>query len=320
MHKSTIIWLTIAVCLIVIGLLLFAVAMSAIGWDLKKLGTEKFETNTYEITQDFTDISVKTDTAQVFFAPSEDASCKVVCYEQKKIQHSVTVEDGTLTVTVNDERQWYEHIGIHFQTPKITVYLPQGQYSDLSIQSDTGYAKIPKDFTFENIRISTDTGAVTCHASAAGTVQIKTATGYIRVQDISAQALELTASTGAITVSDVDCAGDAKIKVSTGLAKLTDVTCNNLTSTGSTGSITLKNVIAAEQFSIERDTGSVKFDGCDAAEIFVETDTGSVTGTLLSDKVFFAETDTGSIDVPKSTSGGRCEVTTDTGSIKLKIQ
>ena len=72
--------------------------------------------------------------------------------------------------------------------------------------------------------------------------------------------------------------------------------------------------------NIERDTGSVRFDGCDGDAIYVETDTGDVTGTLLTDKVFITKTDTGSVDVPKSINGGRCEISTDTGDIRIEIR
>ena len=81
----------------------------------------------------------------------------------------------------------------------------------------------------------------------------------------------------------------------------------------------MKNVIASEIFDIDTETGKVTFDRCDAREISVETDTGRVTGTLLSDKIFFAKTDTGDIEVPKSMSGGKCEIETDTGDIKISI-
>ena len=96
--------------------------------------------------------------------------------------------------------------------------------------------------------------------------------------------------------------------------------CKNVVSNGNTGAISLKNVIAAEKFSIERSTGDVKFDGCDAAEIFVKTDTGDVTGSLLSNKIFVVEADTGSVDVPKTATGGKCEITTDTGDINISIK
>jgi len=49
----------------------------------------------------------------------------------------------------------------------------------------------------------------------------------------------------------------------------------------------------------------------------IKTDTGNVTGTLLSEKVFLVETDTGRINVPRTTAGGVCEITTDTGDVLL---
>lgn len=81
----------------------------------------------------------------------------------------------------------------------------------------------------------------------------------------------------------------------------------------------LKHVITADRFSIERSTGDVKFEGCDAAELYVKTTTGSVSGTLLTDKVFLTDTKTGSVDVPGTVTGGRCEIRTNTGDIKVKI-
>ncbi len=78
--------------------------------------------------------------------------------------------------------------------------------------------------------------------------------------------------------------------------------------------------ITKEKMSIKRSTGDIRFDGSDATEIFVETDTGDVTGTLISEKVFIARTDTGRINVPKTTNGGKCEINTDTGDIKLEIK
>ena len=71
---------------------------------------------------------------------------------------------------------------------------------------------------------------------------------------------------------------------------------------------------------IERSTGDIELNGCDAGEIFIETDTGNVEGTLLSEKVFVVTTDTGDKRVPNTTSGGRCEITTDTGDIYITIE
>ena len=74
-----------------------------------------------------------------------------------------------------------------------------------------------------------------------------------------------------------------------------------------------------EKLSVERTTGNVKFSACDAAEISFKTDTGDVNGTLLSDKIFMAQTDTGRVNVPQTITGGRCEITTTTGNIRIQL-
>ncbi len=320
MSKKTKILLITATALILIGCMIFGGAMTMLKWDFTKLSTVKYETNSHEINEAYKNITIVTDTADVMLVPSESSKSSVLCHEQENAKHSVTVKDGTLSIETVDTRKWYEYIGISLGSSKITVYIPQGEYNVLSVKSSTGNVEIPKDFKFESIDISVSTGHVKNYASATNTVKVKTDTGDISIADVSADMLDLSVSTGKVTVSSVECRGDINIKVSTGRTGLTDVTCKNITSSGSTGNITLKNVIAEDKLSIERSTGHVKFDGSDAGEILVNTDTGDVTGTLLSEKVFIVETDTGSIDVPKAVTGGKCEISTSTGDIRLKLK
>ncbi len=320
MNKATKKWLIAATSLTLLGCMIFGGVLAMARWDFTKLSTVKYETSRYEITEAYEGISIVTNTADVVLVLSEDESCAVECYERKRVKHSVSVKDGTLVIDVVDERKWYEHIGIGLGTPKITVHLPKREYGALSIRSSTGDVELPKDLTFESIRISENTGDVTNYASALGEINIKTTTGSITAEGISAHSLALSVTTGKVNVSGAVCAGDVSVDVSTGKAHLTDITCKNLISDGDTGDITLKNVIAAESFSIERDTGDVTLDACDAAELEIETDTGDVTGTLLSEKIFIVESDTGRRDVPETTSGGKCKISTDTGDIKIEIR
>lgn len=320
MGKKTTVWLIVAISLVLAGCAAFLWALSMQNWDFTKLSTTEYETNTYAFSEDFQDLSVATDTADIRILPAEDGKCTVICEEQTNAKHTVEVKDGKLTITLQNQKAWHDYIGIHFSSPKITVYLPQEQYGDVTIQGSTCHVDIVEDFYFESLRISVSTGDVESYASASGLVKIKTSTGQISVKNISAGALDLTVSTGKVTVSDIVCKGDLKLTVSTGKSDLSDIHCVNLTSTGNTGDLSMKNVIASGSFRIERSTGDVKFDRCDAAQITVETDTGSVTGSLLSDKVFFAESDTGSVRVPKTTTGGQCEITTSTGDIHITVE
>lgn len=261
MKKTTKIALMIAGSLVLVGCALFVGVMATLGWDFTKLSTVQYETNTYEIGEPFHDISVATDTADITLALSDDGTCRVECYEEKNAKHTVSVEKDALVIQRNDEKKpWYGYIGLHFDSPKITVYLPSTEYHALSVKADTG---------------------------------------NIRVAHTSVGALDLSVTTGKVTVSDV--------------------TCESLTSSGSTGNVILSNVIAEKEFSIKRSTGNVKFDGCDAAELHVKTSTGNVTGSLLTDKVFLTEVSTGKVTVPQTTTGGTCEIKTNTGNITIEI-
>ena len=255
-------WLIIATALVVVGSLIFVIVMTINNWDFTKLSTVKYETNTYEVTEKFNSILIDVSTEDINFVLSNDGSCKVVCHEEEKLKHSVDVKNGTLTIKETNTKEWYDNIGITIGSTKTTVYLPEGEYEKLVIDTSTSDIEISGDYYFYSIDISVSTGSV----------------------------------------------------------DLTDVNCKTLATKGSTGDISLKNVIADESITIKRSTGNVDFVKCDANEITVKVSTGYVKGSLLSDKVFYAKTSTGSVNVPKTTAGGVCEITTSTGDINIEIE
>ena len=51
----------------------------------------------------------------------------------------------------------------------------------------------------------------------------------------------------------------------------------------------------------------------------MEASTGDIKGSFLTNKIFIAKTNTGDIEVPKTSAGGRCELSTNTGDIKVRI-
>ena len=127
--STTKFWLIVALLLLVLGILLFSLIMMTNGFDI--FG-DKSETNTHEVTEEFKDISLSTDTADILFLPSEDGKTKVVCHENPKAKHSVKVDDGTLTINEVDERKWYDYIGFNIYKTKITVYLPDSLHTLIS--------------------------------------------------------------------------------------------------------------------------------------------------------------------------------------------
>ena len=146
MSTRTKVWLIIAISLVLIGCIIFGIVMTMLKWDFTKLSTGKYETSNYEITENFNNISIITETSDVVFVPSENPKPSVVCHELKNAKHSVTVQNGKLAIEIVDVRKWYEYIGINFGTAKITVYIPQGEYGALFVKSSTGNVEIPKEF------------------------------------------------------------------------------------------------------------------------------------------------------------------------------
>ena len=321
MNKATKIWFIIATALVLVGGVIFALTMSFINWDFLQLNTSKFETNEYIINEKFDDLSIDVDTADVNLILSEDDKIKVVCYEEVNDKHNVKVENKTLCITADNQRKWYDNIGFSFDTPKISVYLPKsvnyptGEYGSLMINASTSDVSVPKYFVFKNIDINLSTGDVTCFASSENDCKISTSTGNIELENVFAKSFNLTTSTGYINAKSLECAGDFYSKVSTGEVAFKDIKCDNFVSEGTTGEIILEDVVANGKFDIDRSTGGVSFKNCDASEVYVVTSTGDVNGNFLTDKMYMATSDTGDVVVPDSNNGGKCEITSDTGSI-----
>ena len=293
--------LIVAAVLTVVGVGIFTVAFAILGFDIAKLSTQKYEFNTYTLNEDFNSIKINTETASVILAESDSDECKIECVEREKMKHSAEVREGTLVIDVENTKKWYDYIGSNFGNETVTVYLPKAVYASLTVNADTGSVEIPKMFSFESVCVKVDTGLIDCYAEVSDSIELQTATGSIRAENSSTD-------------------GEVKIKTATGSIKIADIRCNRLSAESHTGSIDLTNSIAADNMTINCATGSVRLDSCDANEIKVATHTGSIVGTLLSDKIFFAKSSVGNVDVPKTTSGGTCELVTGTGDIKIEIK
>ena len=322
MRTSVKVCIIVAASLMLLGALVFGVTLALGGIDIIRFGGVEYMEREYEIDYEFKNISIKDKTADIKILPSRDSKTRVVCQESKGLGYTVSANaEGTLEIELVDSRKWYEHISFFsIGKSEITVYLPAGEYGKLTVLSSTGDVDISEEFSFEGIDISLSTGDVECYASAKGLLRIKAGTGDIHLEGVTAGKVDLSVSTGRVSITALECEGDVSLKVGTGKANLAGVDCKGFFSTGDTGDLMMKGVVAEELFRIERSTGDVSFDGCDAAEIYVTTDTGNVLGSLLSDKVFIVDTDTGRVNVPKSITGGRCEIKTDTGDVKITVK
>ena len=312
-------FIIIAIVLLVLGSAIFFAAFASARFEFKNIGTSELQTKTYPVSEAFGNIQIDENTAKIAFALSEDGTCSVVCRESEKTTHTVTVEEGTLKIAVEEKIGWKNWFNLSFEEESVTVYLPKDTYEALLIETHTGDVDIPENLHFNDIDITGSTCDVRCGASVSNKLSIQLSTGDVTLTGISAGAIKCIVTTGDVRMQSVSCAGDVTLQCSTGRTTLDALICKNLQSEGSTGRVQLKNVVASGTISIERSTGDVTFDNSDGAEIRVKTSTGDVIGSLRTAKTFVTETSTGDVKVPESVSGGRCEITTVTGDITLQI-
>ncbi len=293
-------WIIASIILIASGLVIFLIALIMNTFNFGNFSASKFQKNIYEINDNFNNISINVDTSFVTLVKSKDGKCKVECHEEENKKHIVEVVNGILTINIDDKRSWINHIGINFNsTPKVIIYLPNDTYTTLNIVGTTGPIHIPIGLNFETALIKSTTAVIYCEATVTNNIICETTTGRIKLYSTEAKTINLKTITGHIEVNNTSC--------------------DNITVEGTTGNIKLNRVIVSEKMKLNATAGAVILDFIDASEISIKTTTGRVSGKLYSDKIFVINTSTGNVNVPNSTTGGKCEITTTTGNISIQI-
>lgn len=321
MKKSTKIWLIVAASLFISGAAIFVGGMSMLKWNFSKLSNIKYETHTYQIEDDFADIYISTDTADVTFKKSETGKCYVECDEAEKLHYSVEVRGNSLEIKLIDTRRWYNYISIFNDgANKVTLYLTESQYNTVKVANHTGRVTLPDNFTFGNIDVKLSTGHIKCYASVTGDIKLHATTGSIFVSGVTAHGMDLKVSTGDVHISNASVERSIYLKVTTGDTIFENVSCNSFKSEGDTGSFTANHFTAKDKVEIERSTGDITIDYLGSDNIDIETDTGKVHLALAKKMAVYADTATGKVDIqddPMCESSGVCNIETDTGNIKV---
>lgn len=317
MKKSKKITIVAAAITVAAGLIISFGAMCAMGFDFRKMNTVSFTVNTYQVDEDFSGISVEGAESDIRLLPSEDGSCRVVCNESDKIYHSVSVKDGVLTVTRTDTRKWYEHIGIYWGRMEITVYLPGNEYESVYVKSLSGNITVPKDFTFGDADIRNTSGNVNFSADVKNGLSAETVSGDVYVVNTAPKDLSVKSTSGDVKLSSVKTGGELKIKTVSGDIELGGAECQNITAESTSGDTEFSMAYASEKISIQSVSGEVELHGCDGDSVWIKTVSGDVSGSFLTEKVFITDTQSGDVEVPVSSTGGKCEIKTTSGDIEF---
>lgn len=257
--------------------------------------------NVTEINDYVRNINVDVSVSDLEFKVSDDGKSKVITEESNKFYHIVKVENNTLKITQNDTRNGLERFfNFNLNYMKVYVYLPAGNYGDLTINSSTGDSLIPEGYTFDNVTSRVSTGDTKFSSKVNSKLDLKASTGNIEVEKNGSLSVSLVTNTGNINVKD-----SRPISFS---------------ATASTGHVDLENVVASTNLKVETSTGDISLKSCDSLNIDIKASTGDITMSLLSGKTFDVDTSTGKKSVPDSILGlGLCKVRTSTGDINISV-
>ena len=196
-------WILAAVILVIVGTVISLVAAAAMDFDLSRLDSGNYETNTYAVNEPFSAVAVDADDEDVVILPSEDGACRVVCLEDEKRRHEVAVVNGTLRIRQPERKENGFPFGVYIQETKITVYLPEGTCSALSVRSDsetdTGEVLL-RDVTSGNLTAEGETGNMTLErVTISGNCSIDQDTGDVIFRDSDAGEISVETDSGDVT-------------------------------------------------------------------------------------------------------------------------
>ncbi len=320
-----------------------AVSLSAFamaGFDPANLNSADIVTQSLDIKDEFHSVKIDCPGYDVCFVPSENGECGVVFTGIDKLTLNAAVKDGTLSIGLDDNRSWYDYMGVILSKTGLTVSIPQGEYEELIVETSSGGIDVSGEFTIDradirsssgsvsvrditarNIDILSQSGKVSCAGvKAEDMLQAHTSSGNIELNGIECKSAAAAAKSGRVSLSDIKAEDGVEVESSSGGIIVSGVDAQSMDIQSRGGGVECTAVLAENDISVRTSSGGVKFDGCDAEEIFVETSSGNVSGSLLTEKMFFTETNSGNVDVPFFTEGGICRVKTSSGSIKLSVE
>lgn len=339
-HSKKIAIIVSVVCILAgIGMIL-AGCLGMADQDPRSFSTIQFKEKSYKFSEPISNIDIQTTDSNIKVVPSENSHCRIICDDNEKRYHEVTLENGTLTITQKNDYMWYETMGVYwYYDPTITIYLPEAEYADLKLISVSGDVHVSPGFSFQTAKMQSTSGSLVFSSSAVGMLRTATTSGAINLSDftagrleistssgdilihsgevgeaivleavsghaelnnISAQSMTARTSSGIVTLRQLSLTDELALKTVSGDMELEDLSVKALSANTSSGVISLRRTSAADEFLLKSVSGRIRLDGSDASALQIETSSGDVEGTLRTPKNFIYKTSSGNVSLPAS--------------------
>lgn len=230
---------------------------------------------------------------------SEDGQCHVEYYDSDDVTHFVYIQDDTLTISCLDERIFETDFGFG-EDPVITVSLPDLQYDDFTIISQSGNITVNAPLYFSKLDIEVDDGNVFVSGAGGDRVSIVTGSGDVTVATMKAKRLSIKGDSGDFFLMNVET--------------------DNMDIASGDGLLEGYNLSSWASQTFKTDKGDIAIEGCQGGTMWLSSRKGNIDISLLSPKRIMVDSDNGEISVEKSAPGvyESCMARTASGNIIIK--
>lgn len=206
MKKGTKIALIVALCCIGLGLVLFLLGLSMVGFDIfdslrnGSMDTTNSVVKTVPVNENFRNIEIADVERDLFILPSADGNCHVEYTDSDLYIHEIEVKGDTLTISREDIGSWEDHFFVMWgDNSYVKVYLPSGTYEDLDLSTVSGDITL-KDIHADDLSANTTSGDITLdRVLISGMMDLDTTSGDIELDEVDSEAANFSTGSGDIS-------------------------------------------------------------------------------------------------------------------------
>lgn len=232
-----------------------------------------------DITEPFEDVSVQGISCDVSFSVGGD-TCVVEYHGPSRMACTAEVKNGTLVIQEKLARRLSLRNLFNLKDSRLTVFLPQRQYDELTLEIVSGDIDMPSGDVFRDLELMTVSGDIKLAGAGGGDVTVETVSGDVEIRD------------GRVS----------QLKVRT-----------------TSGSMELTAVLAEDQAALRTVSGNIDILSSDAESLEISTTSGDVHTALQTAKEYVTHTTSGEVTIASNVPGaGRCGITTVSGDIRCE--
>lgn len=274
---------------------------------------------TYTAESSICDVTADCGPADFILLPSENNTCRVECAENETVHYVVTTENSVLHIRRADSRTVFSFFKFYraLRSEPVRVYLPQGTYKSLEVETTSGDIAIPAGYAFDTASLQSTSGDIACCAECS-LLSIETTSGDIALKNAKCSTIELCSTSGDITLENVQSSKKTHAETTSGKVQFINLETTELEIHTASGKVSSEN-IKCTTLQIGTASGEVHLTHVKSSNtIEVDTASGKVSLEDTSSAVLHVDTISGEIDLTRAVSSNSMEIGTISSNIHLE--